>query len=97
MAAQIVASSPEGLTVQITVPFGHSMLDFETRLQQGLNQAGNLATAEQLRRFDTDGSPIQFGATPSTARDGSPRSTRRPTAPSRSIGTSTCPPKGAFP
>ena len=63
MAAEIVSSSPEGMTLQITVPFDRSMLDFETRLQQGLNEAGNLATAEQLRRFDTDGSPIQVGAT----------------------------------
>jgi hypothetical protein len=63
MAAEIVSSSPEGLTLQITVPFDRSMLDFEARLQQGLNEAGNLATAEQLRRFDTDGSPIQVGAT----------------------------------
>ena len=63
MAAQIVNSSLEGLTLRITVPLGDSMLDFETRLQQGLNEAGDRATAEQLRRFDTDGSPIQVGAT----------------------------------
>src|SRR5215472_2561763 len=63
MAAQVISSSPEGITLQVTVPFDNSMLDFETRLQQELNQAGNLATAEQLRRFDTDGSPIQVGPT----------------------------------
>jgi hypothetical protein len=63
MSAQIVESSPKGLTIQITVPFGTSMLDFETQLQQQLNKAGNLATAEQLRRFDADGSPIQVGST----------------------------------
>ena len=63
MAAQVVSSSPEGITLQITVPFDHSMLDFEARLQQELNRAGNLATAEQLRRFDTDGAPIQVGST----------------------------------
>jgi hypothetical protein len=63
MAAQVVRSSPEGITLQITIPFDKSMLDFETRLQQELNQAGNLATAEQLRRFDTDGAPIQVGPT----------------------------------
>ena len=63
MAAQVVSSSPEGITLQITVPFDRSMLDFETRLQQELNQAGTLVTAEQLRRFDTDGAPIQVGPT----------------------------------
>jgi hypothetical protein len=63
MAAQIVESSPGSITVQITVSFDTSMLDFETRLQRQLNEAGNLATAEQLRRFDTDGSPIEVGPT----------------------------------
>jgi hypothetical protein len=63
MAAQIVHSSSQNITLQITVSFDQSMLDFETQLQQQLHEAGNLATAEQLRRFDTDGSPIQVGPT----------------------------------
>jgi hypothetical protein len=33
LAAQVVSSSPEGITLQVTVSLGHSMLDFETRLQ----------------------------------------------------------------
>jgi hypothetical protein len=37
MAAQIISSSPEGITLQVTVLFDRSMLDFETRLQQELN------------------------------------------------------------
>ena len=36
MAAQVVRSSPEGITLQITVPVFRSRIDFETRLQQGL-------------------------------------------------------------
>ncbi len=63
MAAQFVVSSPDRITLQITVPFDRSMLDFEARLQQELNEAGTLATAVQLRRFDADGSPIQVGPT----------------------------------
>ena len=63
MSTHVVESSPNGITIQITVSFGISMLDFETQLQQQLNEAGNLATAEQLRRFDTDGSPLQVGPT----------------------------------
>jgi hypothetical protein len=63
VSAHIVGSFPDSITIQITVPFGSSMLDFETELQRQLNEAGNLATAEQLRRFDTDGSPIQVGPT----------------------------------
>jgi hypothetical protein len=63
MAVQLVNSSSGCLTLQITLPFDRSMLDFETRLQQELNEAGALATAEQLRRFDADGSLIQVGPT----------------------------------
>jgi hypothetical protein len=63
VSAHIVGSFPDSITIQITVPFGSSMLDFETELQRQLNEAGNLATAEQLRRFDTDGSSIQVGPT----------------------------------
>ena len=68
MSTHVVKSSPNGITIQIAVSFGISMLDFETQLQQQLNEAGNLATAEQLRRFDTDGSPIQDGPTTTRAR-----------------------------
>ena len=58
MSARIVESSPASITIEITVPLRSSMLDFETQLQRQLHEVGNLATAEQLRRFDTDGSPI---------------------------------------
>lgn len=61
MPAAIVARSETSLTIQIEVPFGSSMLDAEETLQQRLNEAGTLATAEILQRFDTDGSPIQIG------------------------------------
>ncbi len=63
MSARIVESSPASITIEITMPFRSSMLDFETQLQRQLNEAGNFATAEQLRHFDTDGSPIQVGPT----------------------------------
>jgi CheY-specific phosphatase CheX len=68
MSARIVESSPASITIEITVPFGSSMLDFETQLQRQLHEVGNLATAEQLRRLDTDGSPIQVGPTTTRAR-----------------------------
>jgi hypothetical protein len=41
--------------------------------------------------------PSRLVPRPSTARDDWPRSTRPPTAPSRSTGTSTSPPRGARP
>ena len=56
MPAAIVARSESSFTIQVEIPYGSSMLDAEEVLQQRLNEAGTLATAEVLRRFDADGS-----------------------------------------
>ncbi|MBV8314112.1 MAG: hypothetical protein JOZ53_04180 [Planctomycetaceae bacterium] len=50
-------------TLQIEVPYNDSMLGFEEVLQERLNEAGVVATAEGLQQFDTDGSPITVGST----------------------------------
>jgi hypothetical protein len=68
MPAAIVARSESGFTIQVEVPYGSSMLDAEEVLQQRLNEAGTLATAEVLQRFDADGSPIQVGDTKLTSK-----------------------------
>jgi hypothetical protein len=68
MPAAIVARTPTGFTVQFEVPYGSSMLDSEEVIQQRLNEAGVLATAEVLGRFDTDGSPITVGDTKLTSK-----------------------------
>src|SRR3954452_22186987 len=44
------------------------MLDFEEALQERLNEAGVVATAEGLKQFDTDGSPIIVGTTKLTSK-----------------------------
>jgi hypothetical protein len=61
MNATIIARTPTSFTLQVEVPFTDSMLDFEEALQQRLNEAGVVATAEGLQQFDTDGSPITVG------------------------------------
>jgi hypothetical protein len=61
MIATIIARTPHSFTLQVEVPYNGSMLDFEETLQQRLNDAGVVATAEGLRQFDTDGSPIAVG------------------------------------
>lgn len=61
MNATIIARTPTSFTLQVEVPYNGSMLDFEEALQQRLNEAGVVATAEGLRQFDTDGSPITVG------------------------------------
>jgi hypothetical protein len=67
MPALIVERDESGFTIQVTVPYMPSMLDFEEALQQQLNDAGILATQEGLKQFDTDGSPITIGATKLTS------------------------------
>jgi hypothetical protein len=69
MSAQLINRTENGFTVQITVPYNRSMLDFEETLQQKLNDAGVLATQEGLRQFDTDGSPITVGPTAPNSSD----------------------------
>src|SRR4051794_7231340 len=68
MPATIVTRSASSFTIQVEIPYGSSMLDAEEALQRQLNQAGTLATAEVLQRFDADGSPITVGDTKLTSK-----------------------------
>src|SRR3954470_20148268 len=68
MNATIIARTPASFTLQVEVPYSDSMLDFEETLQQRLDDAGVVATAEGLRQFDTDGSPITVGPVKSTSK-----------------------------
>jgi hypothetical protein len=61
MNATIIARTPASFTLQVEIPYNGSMLDFEEALQDRLNEAGVVATAEGLQQFDTDGSPIIVG------------------------------------
>jgi hypothetical protein len=67
MNAAIVRRTDAGFVLQVEVPYRDSMLDAEDAIQDALNEAGVLATEEALRRFDTDGQPIQLGATKLTS------------------------------
>ena len=59
---EIIFRSDKGFTLQICIPYMESMLKSEEIIQERLNEAGVKATQEVLSRFDTDGSPIQYGA-----------------------------------
>jgi hypothetical protein len=67
MPAAIVSRSDTAFTIQIEIPYRSSMLDAEEAIQDRLNEVGTLATAEALRRFDTDGSPIVVADTKLTS------------------------------
>ena len=68
MDTTIIARTPTTFTLQVEVPYNDSMLAFEETLQQRLNEAGVVATAEGLKQFDTDGSPITVGSTKLTSK-----------------------------
>ncbi len=68
MNATIVSRTTTSFTLQIEVPYSSSMLDFEEALQDRLNEAGVVATAEGLQQFDTDGSPITVGPVKLTSK-----------------------------
>jgi hypothetical protein len=78
MSAQIIDRTEAGFTVQITIPYNRSMLDFEETLQQQLNAAGVLATQEALKQFDTDGSPITVGSITLTTKGPIPKEYQTP-------------------
>jgi hypothetical protein len=61
MNATIISRTTTSFTLQVEVPYNDSMLDFEETLQQRLNEAGVIATAEGLQQFATAGSPITVG------------------------------------
>src|SRR3954449_924759 len=68
MNATIITRTSTSFTLQVEVPYNASMLNFEETLQQRLNEAGVLGTAEGLKQFDTDGSPITVGSVKLTSK-----------------------------
>ena len=78
MSAVIVARSETSFTVQVEIPYGPSMLDFEQAIQDRLNQAGVVATQEALQQFDTDGSPITIGPVKFTSKGPLPKEYQTP-------------------
>jgi hypothetical protein len=63
MAATVLDRQEASVTIQVRIPLSRSLLDTEEAIQEALNEVGTLATAEALRQFDTDGSPLQIGST----------------------------------
>lgn len=68
MATIIRETKDDVLVMEVTIPLGTTMLDGERGIEQALNEAGALASGELLKRFDTDGGPIQIGAQKYTSK-----------------------------
>jgi hypothetical protein len=58
-------SSREGdrVKIEVTLDLSGSMLEAEESILRYVNEVGNLATQEALKRFDADGDPIMVGGT----------------------------------
>src|SRR4051812_10636952 len=78
MAATIVERQENSVTIQIRIPLTRSMLDTEEAIQEALNEAGVLASGEALKQFDTDGSPLEFGASRWTSKGQEPKTYQTP-------------------
>src|SRR3954471_10141140 len=81
MSATIIERQENAVTIQIHIPLSRSMLDTEEVIQQALNQAGVLASAEALKQFDTDGSPLLLGSTRFTTKGQEPKTYQTPHGP----------------
>src|SRR5436305_11849436 len=78
MSATLVERQENAVTLAIRIPLSRSMLDTEEAIQQALNEAGVLATAEALQQFDTDGSPLVLGSTRWTSKGQEPKAYQAP-------------------
>src|SRR4051812_30950746 len=81
MSATIIERQETSVTIQVTIALSRSMLDTEEAIQQALNQAGVLASAEALKQFDTDGSPLLLGSTRFTSKGQEPKTYQTPYGP----------------
>lgn len=66
------------LTVSVTIELQGSLMDMENSILDALNNAGNSATTEALKRFDTDGVPIIKDGIKWTARNKYPKEYQTP-------------------
>src|SRR5262249_35961155 len=78
MSAEILERTETTVTIQFTVTFDRSLLNFEEHLQDQLNAAGLLATQEALQRFDTDASPLGVGHPKPTTKGPLPKDYQPP-------------------
>src|SRR4051794_37302225 len=80
-SATIIERQENSVTVQVTLALSRSTLDTEEAIQQALDQAGVLATAEAQGQLDADGSPLLFGSSRFTTRGQEPRTYQTPYGP----------------
>ena len=78
MIAEVISHDGEVLTIQVKVKITGSLLEAEHTILDACNEVGQLATAHAIKKFDTDGSPIQVAGTKLTAKASTPKQYETP-------------------
>ena len=73
MKAELIAHDGEELTLQVKVKITGSLFEAEQAILDACNEVGQLATLHAIKRFDTDGSPIQVGGVKFTSKGTTPK------------------------
>jgi hypothetical protein len=68
MTAEIIKSDGDELTIQVKVKISGSLFEAEHVILDACNEVGKLATSQAIKKFDTDGSPIQIAGVKLTAK-----------------------------
>ena len=68
MEAKIIKTDSKRITIELTIELEEEMLSSEEAIMKSVNQAGLLATAYALSKFDTDGSPIEVSGKKCTSK-----------------------------
>ena len=68
MTAEIITSDGDELTIQVKVKIAGSLFETEHAILDACNEFGKLATSQAIKKFDTDGSPIQVAGVKFTAK-----------------------------
>ena len=58
---KVIEKTNKGISIQVNIKFGKSMLETENKILECLNEAGQIATGEALVQFDADGIPVKIG------------------------------------
>jgi hypothetical protein len=61
MSVKLISVEGTKVKIELTIELSESMLDSEGKIQEGLNEAGCIASIEAMKHLDTDGSAIEVG------------------------------------
>ena len=78
MIAEVIAHDGDELTIQVKVKITGSLLEAEHTILDACNEVGQLATSHAIKKFDTEGSPIQIAGTKLTAKAATPKQYETP-------------------